>query len=343
MQNITIRENEAGQRFDKFLKKYLSEASPSFLYKMLRKKNITLNGKKADGREILQIDDEVKLFFSDETFQKFRGSKELSLRERKSGGPLLNSETAQLLSPVYEDHHILIFNKPAGMLSQKAARNDISLAEILVRYLQKSGELTEESGRAFRPSPVNRLDLNTSGLVLCGKTLAGLQYLSELLKVRDTQKYYYAIVRGDFRPEGIHSAYLRKDANRNLVQVTSQEIPGSRRITTGFRKIDGNDRCSLVEAELITGRTHQIRAHLSYLGYPILGDPKYGDRRVNRTFMKETGVSRQMLHARKIIFPEQVRPGFETLKGRTVSGALPQDFCDVLDKLKLSNPGEEGI
>ncbi len=338
MQNITIKENEAGQRFDKFLKKYLSEASPSFLYKMLRKKNIVLNGRKANGHEILKIGDEVKLFFSDETFAKFRGTKELAFHERKDTRVLSNADTVRMPPLVYEDHHILICNKPAGMLSQKAAKEDLSLAELLIQYLTENGSLTEESGRAFRPAPVNRLDKNTSGLVLCGKTLAGLQYLSALLKSRDAGKFYYAIVRGDFRSEGLQKAWLRKDERTNKVQVTIDRREGSREIKTGFRKLAGTGAYSLVEAELLTGRTHQIRAHLAYLGYPIIGDPKYGERATNAEIARQTGVRRQLLHAERIVFPNQVPPGFETLKGRVVTGDLPEDFRSVMTKLGLHIP-----
>ena len=159
MQEIKITEQEAGQRFDKLLGKYLNKAPKSFLYKMLRKKNITLNGKKASGNEKLAKGDCVKLFLSDETIQKFS--------ETFSG------YTNVSLDILYEDEDIILINKPVGMLSQKAARSDESLVEHLISYLIQSHALTEEDLRTFRPSICNRLDRNTSGIVAAGGRLSG--------------------------------------------------------------------------------------------------------------------------------------------------------------------------
>ena len=161
MQEIIVTANEAGQRFDKLLAKYLNEAPKSFLYKMLRKKNIVLNGKKATGNEKLEVGDHIKLFLSDETIEKFSKIKV--------------QRTNQVLNFVYEDDNILIINKPVGMLSQKAEAKDESLVEHIITYLLESGQMTEEELRKFKPSICNRLDRNTSGLVVAGKSLIGLQ------------------------------------------------------------------------------------------------------------------------------------------------------------------------
>ena len=159
MKLITVHKQEEGQRLVKLLGAYLKEAPTSFFYKMLRKKNITLNGKKADGTEKLKNGDEIRLFLSDETYEKFAGK----------ARPKEKFPTAKL-NIVYEDSNVIFINKPAGMLSQKSIPSDVSLNEYLLGYLEKSGQWKQEESKAFRPSVCNRLDRNTSGMVICGKS-----------------------------------------------------------------------------------------------------------------------------------------------------------------------------
>ena len=194
MQKITVSSNEAGQRLDKLLGKYLSNAPMSFVYKMLRKKNIKLNGKKAQGNEKLTKGDQVEVFLSDDTWQKFAGAPGA---EKQLPADLARAmESSIRLSVIYEDPDILILNKPSGMLSQKAAPSDLSLNEYMIAYLLKKGDLKLAELATFRPSVCNRLDRNTSGLVTAGKSLAGLQQLSEILRDRTVKKYYLTIVKG---------------------------------------------------------------------------------------------------------------------------------------------------
>ena len=177
MRDLTIGKNEAGQRMDKYLKKYFPEAGSGFLYKMLRKKNILLNEKKADGKEMLKQGDRIRLYLAEETIEKFRGGQ---MKPAVSG-----RKTSDIkLDVIYEDDHVAIVNKPAGMLSQKAKPSDLSLVEYFQQYLLETGAISEQELETFHPAPCNRLDRNTSGLVLCGKSLAGLQALSEALKLR---------------------------------------------------------------------------------------------------------------------------------------------------------------
>ena len=211
MKTFIIKENEAGQRFDKYLKKLLKEAPSSFVYKMLRKKNIVLNGKKADGSEKLNARDEVKLFLADETYDKFAGA------EVKESFP------TTALDIVYEDEDILIINKPAGMLSQKAQPSDISANEYIIGYLLQSRALKETDLRTFRPSVCNRLDRNTSGLLTAGKTLKGLQDLSETLKKRTVKKYYLCLVAGCIRAPQHLKGYLMKDERQNRVFISKEK------------------------------------------------------------------------------------------------------------------------
>ena len=194
MQKITVSSNEAGQRLDKLLGKYLSNAPMSFVYKMLRKKNIKLNGKKAQGNEKLTKGDLVEVFLSDDTWQKFAGAPGA---EKQLPADLARAMKSSIrLSVIYEDPDILILNKPSCMLSQKAAPSDLSLNEYMIAYLLKKGDLKLAELATFRPSVCNRLDRNTSGLVTAGKSLAGLQQLSEILRERTVKKYYLTIVDG---------------------------------------------------------------------------------------------------------------------------------------------------
>lgn len=312
MKSIIVNSNEAGQRLDKLLAKYLNLAGKSFLYKMMRKKNITLNGKKCDGSEKLTEGDEVKLFLADETIEKFSEVKIQKVQKKK-------------LDIVYEDAQILLINKPSGMLSQKAKETDESLVEYLIDYLLDSGQLSKEEMRSFRPSVCNRLDRNTSGLVAAGKSLAGLQMLSAVFKDRSLHKYYLAVVSGSVTERQTISGYLRKDEKTNQVTITAHEVPESAPIQTEYEPLAVQNGYTLLKVTLITGRTHQIRAHLSSMGHPIAGDYKYGSERVNADVKKGYQVKSQMLHSWKMEFPVLSEP-FAYLSGKTFFAPPPAEF-----------------
>lgn len=320
MRLLTVGTNEAGQRLDKLLAKYLNQAGKGFLYKMLRKKNITLNGKKCDGSERLKEGDEIRLFLADETIEKFSGSREpLSpTASKQPAGPPL--------SIVYEDDHILLLNKPVGILSQKAKETDISMVEMVISYLLDSGQLREEELKTFRPSVCNRLDRNTSGLIAAGKTLAGLQMLSRVLKDRTIQKYYLCIVAGCLKESRRVEGFLKKDEKTNRVTVFQSEVPGSSPIATSYVPLQENGRFTLLKVELLTGRTHQIRAHLASLGHPIAGDHKYGSPPVNEQLKKAYGISSQLLHSWKFIMPRTLDEPFTYLSGKEFTANLPEKF-----------------
>lgn len=318
--------NEAGQRLDKYLKKLLKSAPDSFIYKMLRKKNITLNGKKASGNEKLAEGDSVKIFFSDETYLKMSGGE--TAKAENTGWTFKKEDV------VYEDDAVLFVNKPAGILSQPSGDNVPDLAGGLVRYLLNSGKLTKEELRSFTPAPMNRLDRNTTGIVLCGISLSGEQFLAEVIRERKIKKEYLVLVKGAFTKEGVRSAFLKKDGGKNLVHVRGDEAPGYLPIKTGFTVLAKNETCSLLRAELITGRPHQIRAHLAYLGYPVAGDSKYGDPAFNRMLAEKTGLRSQFLHAERVSF-EKSDERFAYLCGRTFEAPLPGAFKNVLKVVGL--------
>lgn len=326
MKEITIRENEAGQRFDKFLKKYLDRAATGFIYKMLRKKNITLNGKKAEGREMLKKGDTVRIFFSDETMEKFHSRADQKFTIKK--------KNAVKLDLVYMDQDILAVNKPAGMLTQRGNGPERSLSEYLPEYLLEQKKMTEEEMRAFHPSPVNRLDRNTSGLVLCGRTLRGQQFLSEMIRRRDVRKEYLCVAAGRMEEKQTVRYFYRKKENENRVILSETYEEGMGTMETELVPAAAGDGATLVRATLITGKTHQIRATLAFMGHPILGDPKYGDAAQNRIFFRETGLQRQMLHAFRVTFPEIEGP-FSGLSQRMLEAGPPRDFRKAAGCLHL--------
>ena len=328
MKSFVAGKNEAGQRFDKYLGKLLREAPKSFLYKMLRKKNITLNGKKATGSEKLKEGDEIKLFLSDETFQKFCGQSDNSSlhEETEMNDSAYRKKKAREFARriIYEDEDLLFWNKPQGILSQPDSSDAASVVWMLQNYLLESGRYKVEDLTTFRPGPVNRLDRNTGGIVLCGISLKGLQFLSGTVHDRTLKKIYVCMISGELA-EGCYKAWLRKDEKSNLVSISPDELSGSRQIITSFKLRAECGKYKLAEADLITGRPHQIRAHLAYLGCSILGDPKYGDPVLNKKIQDQYGIRYQMLHAESITFPE-LSEDFSYLSGRTFKADLPESF-----------------
>lgn len=305
MKQITVTNQEAGTSLIKLLNKYLKAAPDSFLYKMLRKKNITLNGKKATGKERIASGDEIRIFFSEETYSKFAGNDQQLQREEEHFSLLLKlaRQKAYLKLPVlYEDDDILIVNKPKNLLSQKASDTDISANELLLAYLISKGEVTKESYRIMKPSVANRLDRNTTGLLLCGKTMKGLQELSCALKERTVDKYYLCLVKGQITRSMNVEGYLVKDEVTNKVTISDLPDQNSQYIKTGYEPISVNGNITRLRVHLITGKSHQIRAHLAYLGHPILGDWKYGDAALNESLKRHYHVDSQLLHAHEMIF-----------------------------------------
>lgn len=313
MKEIVINENEAGQRLDKFLGKLLKEAPASFYYKMLRKKNIVLNGKKATGNEKLTVGDSVKLFLSDETFEKFAGKRQTN--------DLAASVPNIALEIVYEDHDVLAINKPAGMLSQKAKKEDISANEYILQYLLESGTITRESLHTFKPSVCNRLDRNTSGILVAGKTLNGLQQMSKAFRERSMEKYYLAIVAGHISKPRRIEGFLKKDEKNNQVTILSEPSNDAKPIITEYRPLKLVGQVTLLEVHLITGRSHQIRAHLASIGHPVIGDTKYGNPRLNREFLKNAGVTHQLLHAYRLFLAD----------GTKIQADAPKEFERALE------------
>lgn len=351
MREVTIGKNEAGQRLDKFLAKYMRLAGKGFLYKMIRKKNIVLNGKRCEGSELLAEGDVVKLFLSDETIERFsEAGYENAIggdKNTASSAAMTDSDTklsAQqknssklILDIVYEDDDIILINKPSGMLAQKAKESDVSLVEYLIDYLFASDAVTKEELRSFRPSVCNRLDRNTSGIVAAGKSLAGLQMLSEVFRDRSVHKYYRCIVSGEVKEAATIDGWLVKDERTNTVRVSKDS--GSLRIVTRYEPLASNGRYTLLNVTLITGRSHQIRAHLASIEHPIVGDRKYGKMGSPAPGKRPSGknvdeaerryhIRSQLLHSYRLVFPE-LTGKFAYLSGRSFEAELPKEFKKV--------------
>lgn len=319
MKQFTVKDNEAGQRFDKLLFKILNRAPKGFIYKMLRKKNIVLNGKKAKGSEILEINDEIKIFFSDETFNKFSETDDAMLVEWD-------------LDIVYEDKHILIVNKPLGLLSQKAYKDDISVVEHIISYLIDTNQLNDRELQTFKPGICNRLDRNTSGIIIGGKTLFALQTISGLIKDRKLDKYYTTIVKGKVTSRQRIEGYLNKDASKNKVQVIDHDREGFDYICTEYKPLEYSRDYTLLEVKLITGRSHQIRAHLASIGHPIIGDYKYGDININNYFKNKYKLNHQLLHSNRIAFPI-IEDDLSYLSGKEFQAKAPKIFTNIYKDL----------
>ncbi|MDR1764945.1 MAG: RluA family pseudouridine synthase [Lachnospiraceae bacterium] len=463
MRKIMVGVNEAGQRADKLLAKYLRSAGKNFIYKMIRKKNIMLNDKRMQGSEILQMGDELSLYFAEETLAKFTGEGmeddagfdhggqadgrivaagafaegngyseggrvggrangaghfaggqaggRIVAAGERSGGAAPSSggrkaptravamarggDGAALPPILFENGQIILFDKPAGLLSQKARENDVSLTELLWDYLVGSGAMSRESLRLFRPAVCNRLDQNTSGVVMAGKTLAALQMLSAHIKDRSIRKFYRCVVRGRIEAAGRLEGYLKKDPRTNTVTVVPAKLgragvaphtdgsggsgpgafpaaqgvaygeslpagkalveeradgkktgggPGGAPIVTVYTPLATCGTYTYLEVELVTGRTHQIRAHLASIGHPIVGDPKYGhtDGPWARDKLDGKRVRTQLLHAYRVQFPDMEEP-MKNLSGRVFIAPIPEYFLAFLEEKGLREGERPGI
>lgn len=344
MKEITISKTDAGQRLDKYLVKLMPHAGRGFIYKMLRKKNIVLNGAKSDGSDKISAGDVVKLFLSDETYHKMSRGGETAAAS--TAAPKNNYK----LCILYEDDNILVVNKPSGLLSQKASPDDISLNEMICEYLKESTRDT-----AFKSGICNRLDRNTSGIIVAGKTILGSQTMSAAFHDRTIGKYYICVVKGIMQSPARLCGYITKDAEDNTARVITQEewksLDDAARavyvpIDTEFMPVAAGEHVTLVKVHLITGKTHQIRAHLKSIGYPIAGDYKYGDDTFNKVMKEKYRIKSQMLHACELVIPaavyrlkdvrnlhtadKKILSSIKDSKNQVIRTPIPDEFITVL-------------
>ncbi len=312
MINIEIGKNEQNQRLDKFLRKYLGKAPLSYIYKAIRK-DVKVNGKRSKEDYILELGDTVTLYIADDVIESYRKKVETTRAKRQ-------------FKIAYEDENLIIVEKPFGLLThgdQHEKKNH--LANQVIDYLIETESYNPRIEKTFTPAPVNRLDRNTTGLVLFGKNNLAVQQLNQMIREKDkVSKCYMTIVSGNLKRELHLRDRMVKDRINNKVTVLSMDQEGLE-METIVRPLQTSGKYTLVEVEIITGRTHQIRAHLAKAGHPVIGDVKYGDKRVNGYVRQRFDLNTQLLHAYKLEF-SGCGGELAYLNGKTVYADLPEDF-----------------
>jgi len=298
---LTIGFNDAGQRLDKFMQKAFPGLPVPLLYKYIRKKNIRLNGKKCEVGTKLAQGDLLRLYLPPEFFEKKEGSQFL--------------EAPSNIKVVYQDEHILLIDKPAGLLTHEdASEKRDTIINRAQHYLYKRGEYLPDEENSFAPALCNRIDRNTGGIVIVAKDFASLQILDEKIKERQITKLYLCVVHGTpAKSSALLEGYHTKDSATNMVRIKPRPSPGSKTALTRYKVLSSKDGFSLLEVELLTGRTHQIRSHMASIGHPVAGDTKYGLKSMNKNFPYQY----QALWSYKLAFSFTSDAGIlEYLKGR---------------------------
>jgi len=287
MKTFTITQNDAGQRLDKFISKAVRLLPQTLLYKYIRLKRIKVNRKRADISQKLAVGDVVEMYINDEFFE-----------EAPANHAFL--QAAKSLRVVFEDQNILLADKPPGLLSHSDNSSDRdTLINRVLRYLHERGEYDPAQENSFAPALANRIDRNTGGIVIAAKNAEALRILNQKIKSRELDKRYLCAVHGTLRQKSaVLSAYLRKDADRNKVFISAKPTDDAKEIQTAYTVLAEKNGLSLLEVRLITGRTHQIRAHFAHLGHPLLGDGKYGKNAADR----RAGYKHQTLYSYKLTF-----------------------------------------
>ena len=332
-ERIADRQAE-GMRLDKYLRKLLPQAPDSFLYRMLRKKNIVVNDQKAAGSLLIHEGDRIRLYLSDETISSFSAGEE---QHRQSSETVREAETAYRtlkgVRALEETEDVVFLHKSAGVLSQKADQAELSANEWLIGYLLAQGKISPDSLQDFRPAVCNRLDRGTDGILIGAATRQGAREMTRLIRERGIRKYYQMIVLGRISEPGEARNLLVKDRRSN--RTRSVTAPGGEEnALTVYRPLESfTDRTgrevTLVEAELVTGRSHQLRVQFSAMGHPIAGDAKYGDAGWNEELKKTCGIRTQVLSCIRVEFPDSEQEKSRTLKdlsGRVIRAGKPESF-----------------
>ena len=374
MREINITANDAGRRLDRFLRKYLSNASLSEIYKLIRK-DVKVSGKRRDQAYILQEGDLLSLYVSDDVLGKLTGQ---AGRAAATDPRRRVSKTRKQFRIIYEDSNILVADKPYGLLTHGDSREKKNhLANQVKDYLISRGEFDPGAEKVFSPAPVNRLDRNTTGLVLFGKTSSALKGLNRMIREDLTDKFYMTVVHGILKEELVLTGDLVKDEENNRVRIsrisaaeTGADGAGSSNGTASAHRRNEDSslpvltevtplevvdfghgmKATLVRIRLVTGRSHQIRAHMAGIGHPVVGDSKYagtraGDafrdqacrpeniRKLNEHLERTYGLSTQLLHAYRIHFAQEGLPeDLAYLGGRSFTAPLPQTFNKILGR-----------
>lgn len=301
MKTVTVNENDAGQRLDKFLSKYFKSMPKSLIYKGIRKKRIKINGKRAEINYMLKYNDKIDLYINDEFFEPADDLAFLKLE------PDINI--------VYEDKNIILMDKRPGMIVHEDKDEKLNtLLNHMKAYLYKKGEYNPENENSFVPALCNRIDRNTGGIVIGAKNAEALRIINEKIKTREINKFYLCLVQGHLeKKHGTLKGYLVKNTDQNRVYIHSEPQKDGKTIITKYRVLSEQKLTSLVEVELLTGRTHQIRAHFASIGHPLAGDGKYGTNEFN----KKLGMKMQALYSYKLTFAFSDENSLSYLNGKT--------------------------
>ena len=287
MRTLEVGRNDGGQRLDKFLSKKFKNMPKSLMYKYIRKKCIKLNGKKCDIDTRINEGDILTFYIKDEFFEDVPETYDFMKAPVK-------------LDIIYEDDQIMLLNKKPGLIVHPDENYHFdSLIARVQHYLYDKGEYDPKDENSFAPALVNRIDRNTGGIVIAAKTAAALRILNQKLRDRELHKYYLCAAVGKFKAkEALLTDYLEKNEKQNRVYITPKPTANSKTIKTRYKVIAENKGLSLIEVDLLTGRTHQIRAHMAYIGHPLVGDGKYGKNEINRKY----GQKWQALYSYKLSF-----------------------------------------
>lgn len=321
MRKVIIDQNSANQRIDKFLIKYLPNAPKNFVYKMIRKKDVKVNGVKVNENYILKLNDELSMFLYDDKFKEYAGKKDIY-------------DLKPTFDVVFEDENILVVNKPIGLLVHEDQNESIhTLSNEVLSYLKNKGEYNDSLENTFVPGPVHRIDRNTSGIVIFGKTLMALQNLNEMMKLRHCiEKTYLTIVKGEILKDQELIGYVKKDEKLGKMKIVSKNDPEGLKMHTLIHPIMHNKDYTLLEVSIITGRTHQIRIHMASIGHPVIGDSKYGDFEFNKLVKKQFHLNHQYLHAHKIKFIKPIG-GLKYLQDVEILAPLPKKLSLIKQEI----------
>lgn len=318
MISFIIKKEEEGQTLEKFVKKALSEAPLSFIYKLFRKKDVKVNGHWQDKKYIISSGEEVSIYITDSQLEEFKRQVESKQVEDISNWI------------IYEDENILLINKPRGVLVQKNSEDSNALDEMVISYLVNKGEYDPNRNLGYKPAPAHRLDRNTAGIVVFGKNIATLRYLSEALNDKNViSKRYLALVKGEIDKDGEINAPLIKNSKTQRVNVSKEGKPS----ITRYKVVEAFKGYTLLEVELLTGRTHQIRVHMAYINHPVVGDSKYGDYELNKEIESKYDFKNQFLEAYQLDFHKLNNP-LKYLSGRSFKISLNDEFLNLINNIK---------
>ena len=322
MQEFVIQSSESGLTLEKYVFKVLPAAPLSFIYKLFRKKDIKVNGHHEDKKFRLNANDIVAIYITEEQIKEFQKEKELNP----------NLKIKDWI--IYEDDHVLFINKPRGLLVQKSAPQDESLDQLVIEYLMATNQYNPNKEKGFVPGPAHRLDRNTSGIVAFGKSHDALTMLFDLFKDHNLiNKHYLALVVGSIeKDKDIITAPLKKDEKNNKV-VVSKDGKSAQTVYKVLKRFNGY---TLLDVTLLTGRTHQIRVHMSYINHPIVGDAKYGNFAVNKEFKDKYHFNSQFLHAYKLGFGELKYP-LNNLSKKEFIAEPREEIANILTMLENIN------